>query len=105
MSNSQLQKISELKIAGEDYELAANGQAYLVQKTDEDAYGNPVSRIVELDKWLIDSIDLGVGDGTVREATVKVQDLLNHIVILQRALQSSRDRSLNVGKDLTKDSV
>lgn len=96
MSNTQLQKISELKIAGEDYELAANGQAYLVQKTDEDAYGNPVAKVIDLEDW--------VNTNEIDTAN-KVQDLLNRIVTLERALQSSRDARLKVGQDMGKETT
>jgi hypothetical protein len=99
-----LQKIAEIKIDGEDYELAANGQAYLVVKTDEDAYGKPVPRTVDLEEWIIGTS--GFIDGTAPKLIInKIQDLLNRIVALERSLQSSRDTRLKVGQDIGKEVI
>ncbi len=101
---SILQKISEIKIAGEDYELAANGQAYLVQRTETDAYGKPVAKVIDLEEWIIGTS--GIIDGTdPKLITDKIQDLLNRIVVLERALQSSRDTRLKVGQDIGKETT
>lgn len=101
---SALQKIAELKIAGEDYELAANGQAYLVQKSDNDAYGNPVAKTLDLSEWISSTCRTIEGiDGQL--VAIKIQDLLNRIVTLERALLSSRDARLKVGQDIGKETV
>ncbi len=47
-----LQRITELTICGEKYELAANGQGYLVAKTGKDAYGNPVPARINIQDWI-----------------------------------------------------
>lgn len=47
-----LQRITELMICGERYELAANGKGHLVGKTGKDAYGNPIPQVVDIFQWI-----------------------------------------------------
>lgn len=88
-----LQRITELTICGEKYELAANGKGYLVQRIEKDAYGNPIPTTVNISEWLQSGEPITYG------SSMKVQSLLDHLVTAYRQLQTSRDARLGVGKE------
>lgn len=86
-----LQKIADISICGEEYELAANGQACLVVREKEDAYGNKIASVVNLEVWL--------GECEFTDTCMRVQALMDLLVSAYRALQSNRDARLGAGKD------
>lgn len=47
-----LRKIAEIEILGQRYDLARNGRFALVEPREDDAYGRPVSREINLRQWL-----------------------------------------------------
>jgi hypothetical protein len=94
-----LQRITELTICGERYELAANGQGYLVQRTEKDAYGNPIASKVDLETWAKVGIEWDDYGNDLSKLQEKIQSLLDHLVAAHRQLQTSRDARLGVGKE------
>lgn len=95
MSNPQLQKIVELEILGEKYILAANGEGCLVRFDVEDAFGNPVARVVDLVEWLSEELVIyDEGQSYVSKSVLKVQALLDELVKAHRSTQSHRDARL-----------
>lgn len=49
----QLRKIAEVVLGEEKFDLARNGEGfYLVKNEDEDAYGHPVARLVDIESFV-----------------------------------------------------
>lgn len=93
----KLQRVFEIEIEGEHYDIAANGHAYLISFSEKDAYLNPIPKKVDLQKWIKEGLERK--DQGVFSIASRFQVLLNQIVILHRQLQASRDSRLGVGKD------
>lgn len=92
---SPLQKIAEIEIAGEKFDLAKNGTCCLVT-TVIDAYGQPKGEAVDLEKWLF--------TGTAKQAQTrqeeiiaKVDALLNLLGDAYSRLRQQKDARLGTG--------
>ena len=93
---ANLQKLTDITIAGESFHLAANGSVYLVSLNETDAYGNKFAVKVDLAEYLMyDHPD------DLAALVQKFQDLLDYCAKLHRELQTARDRATGAGRSGT----
>ncbi len=85
-----LQKIGELTLAGEHYDLARNGAYCLVRDKGLDAYGRPVAEVVELGPWIVKSVAGGPNVNVVLQAD-RLQALLDALGEATTALVGKDD--------------
>jgi hypothetical protein len=83
--NSVVEKIAEVEIAGEKYDLASNGRGRLVTNEKIDIYGKSIAEEVDLVEW--------IGISNVKSIS-RVQGLIDLLVQYARQLRQSRESRL-----------
>ncbi|HKV10740.1 MAG TPA: hypothetical protein VJ725_21545 [Thermoanaerobaculia bacterium] len=85
----RLQKVAEVELAGERFDIAKNGGFHLVRAGSLDAYGRPFATPVDVEDYLYDS-----GDGFVHAKAQALLDALGEALV---KLQGQRD--LRLGRE------